>query len=88
MPKETDLVYADSSERCPVNLKFGEDQVLFLLNKGDDDFRLYLDGLEKRSLDTPFCVQVRPSPWDGLGLFTTKDCLPGDLLFSERPLVS
>jgi hypothetical protein len=89
MPKETDpsLVYVDNSERYPFKVEFGEDEVLFLLKK-DDDFRTFLDGLEKRSLDTQTCVEVRPSPLGGLGLFTTKDCSPGDLLLSERPMVS
>jgi hypothetical protein len=83
MPKETALVYVDGSECYPFNINFGEDEVLFLLEK-DDDLRTHIDSLEKRSLDTPTCVEVRPSPIGGLGLFTTKDCLPGDLLISER----
>jgi hypothetical protein len=56
--------------------------------KKDDKFGVFLDGLEKRSLDTPMCVEVKPSSLGGLGLFTTKNCLPGDLLLSERPMVS
>jgi hypothetical protein len=69
-------------------MNFGQDEVLFLLKK-DDYLRMpqVLDGLEKCSLDTPSCVQIRPSPLGGLGLFTTKDCLPGELLISERPMV-
>jgi hypothetical protein len=87
MPKPEDLVYIDGSLRYPVKVKLGEDELLFLLKK-DDELRTYLDGLEKRSLDTPTFIEVRPSPLGGLGLFTTKDCLPGDLLLSERPMVS
>jgi hypothetical protein len=88
LPEPRDLVYKDS-ELDPWRLKFGEDEVLFLLKK-DDDSRTYLTGndVERSSLDTPTCVEVRPSPLGGLGLFTTKDCLPGDLLISERPMVS
>jgi hypothetical protein len=71
----------------PFKVEFGDDEVLFMLRK-DDDFRTFVDGLEKRSLDTPTCVEVRRSPLGRLGLFTTKDCLPGDLLISERPMVS
>jgi hypothetical protein len=82
------LVYSDVTvERHPHKLNLGEDEVIFVLRK-EDDLRIYLDSLEKRSLDTPMCVEVRPSPLGRLGLFTTKDCLPGDLLFSERPMVS
>jgi hypothetical protein len=87
MPQGSDLIYPDGAERYPFKVNFGEDEVLFLLEK-DDDLRKHIDGLEKRSLDTPACVEVRPSPLGGLGLFTTKDCSPGDLLFSERPMVS
>jgi hypothetical protein len=90
LPNPTELYYIDSV-RYPLKLKFGREQkedVLFLLSKDDDSrFRTFLDGLEKRPLDTP-CVELRPSPLGGLGLFTTKDCLPGDLLLSERPMVS
>jgi hypothetical protein len=86
IPKVTDSPF-NGSKRYPLKLKFGEDEVLFLLNK-DDDLRTYLNGLEKRPLDTPSFVEVRRSPIHGLGVFTTKDCLPGDLLFSERPMVS
>jgi hypothetical protein len=74
------------AKRYPLKAEFGDDEVLFLLRK-NDDFRAFVDGLEKRSLDTPTCVEVRPSPIGGQGLFTSKDCLPGDLLFSERPMV-
>jgi hypothetical protein len=87
MPQESELIFANGSERYPFKLQFGEDEVLFLLEK-DDDLRTYLDGVEKRSLDTPISVEVKTSPLGGLGLFTTKDCLPGDLLLSERPMVS
>jgi hypothetical protein len=84
-----DLVDFDGSALCPSKLKFGEDEVLFLLDRNiDSGFRTYLDGIEKSSLNTPKCVEVRPSPLGGLGLFTTKDCLAGDLLLSERPMVS
>jgi hypothetical protein len=85
LPKH--LVYFNSKRR-PLRLKFGKDEVLFLLKK-DDDFHKYLIGndVDKRLLDAPTCVEVRPSPLGGLGLFTTKDCLPGELLFSERPMV-
>jgi hypothetical protein len=88
LPEPRDLVYVDS-KLDPLRLKFGKDEVLFLLKK-DDDFNKYLIGndVDKRLLDTPTCVEVRPSPLGGLGLFTTKDCLPGDLLISERPMVS
>jgi hypothetical protein len=83
---ETDLVFVEAG-RYPLKVEFGEDEVLFMLRK-DDDFRTFVNGLEKRSLDTPTCVEVRPSPFGGLGLFTTKDCLPGDLLLAERPMAS
>jgi hypothetical protein len=92
LPKPRDLFHKDS-ELHPLRLKFGKDEILFFLRK-DDDFRTYLIMIgndvepEKRSLDTPTCVEVRSSPTAGLGLFTTKDCLPGDLLISERPMVS
>jgi hypothetical protein len=75
------------SRRLPFKFVFGDDQVLFML-KADDDVLPLLGGLEKRSLDTPTCVEVKQSPLGGLGLFTTKDCSPGDLLLSERPMVS
>jgi hypothetical protein len=91
MPKETDLVYDDNTKRYPLKVKLGEDEVLFLLKKEDvPKFRIYLDDLAREpSLGTPKCVEVRPSPLgETVGLFTTKDCLPGDLLFSERPMVS
>jgi hypothetical protein len=81
------LLYADGFKRYPLKLEFGEDEVLFLLRK-NDSLRTYLDGLERRSLDTPTFVEVKQSPLGGLGLFTTKDCSPGDLLLSERPMVS
>jgi hypothetical protein len=75
------------ANRYPFKVSFGGDEVLFLLRK-HDDFRSFVDNLEKRSLGTPTCVEVRPSPLGGLGLFTTKDCSPGELLLSERPIVS
>jgi hypothetical protein len=84
MPRQLDLQH---SERHPLKLKFGNDEVLFLLQK-NDYLRTFLDGLKKCPLNTPLCVEVRPSPLGGLGLFTTKDCSPGDLLLSERPMVS
>jgi hypothetical protein len=83
---ETDPVFVEAG-RYPFKVEFGDDEVLFMLRK-DDDFRTFVDGLEKRSLDTLTCVEVRPSPLGGLGLFTTKDCLPGDLLLAERPMAS
>jgi hypothetical protein len=85
---ETDPVFVEAG-RYPFKVKFGDDEVLLMLRKNDDSgFRTFVDGLEKRSLDTPTCVEVRPSPLGGLGLFTTKDCLPGDLLLAERPMAS
>jgi hypothetical protein len=84
MPRQLDL---QPLERHPLKLKFGKDEVLFLLQK-NDNLRTFLDGLKKRPLNTPSCVEVRPSPLGGLGLFTTRDCSPGDLLLSERPMVS
>jgi hypothetical protein len=86
MPRPNDQV-PTISQRYALKVKFGRDEVLFQLRK-DDDFRSVIDGVEKRSLDTPTCVQVKPSPLGGVGLFTTKDCLPGDLLLAERPMVS
>jgi hypothetical protein len=67
--------------------KFGGDSVVFLLKDGDP-FLNVLRAVEDRPLDTPNFVEVRPSPIHGLGLFTTKDCSPGDLLLTERLLVS
>jgi hypothetical protein len=67
--------------------KFGGDSVVFLLKDGDPFLKL-LRAVEDRPLDMPNFVEVRPSPIDGLGLFTTKDCSPGDLLLTERLLVS
>jgi hypothetical protein len=81
------MVYIDGSERYPFRLRLQEDEVLFLLRM-DDEFRRYLDGLGRRSLETPTFVEVKESPLGGLGLFTTKDCSPGDLLIAERPMVS
>jgi hypothetical protein len=75
------------AKRYPLKAEFGKDEVLFMLMR-DDDFCSFVNGLEKRSLDTTTCVEVRRSPFGGLGLFTTKDCSPGDLLLSERPMVS
>jgi hypothetical protein len=86
MPKPKKSVHV-ITQRYSLKAQFGKDEVLFLLRK-DDDFRSVIDGAEKRSLDTPKCVEVRPSPLGGVGLFTTKNCLPGDLLLAERPLVS
>jgi hypothetical protein len=86
MPKPEDLVYNDGSLRYSFKVKLGEDELLFLVKK--DDLPTFLDSVEKRSLDTPTFVEVKPSLLGGLGLFTTKDCLPGDLLLSERPMVS
>jgi hypothetical protein len=54
----------------------------------DDVFRAILDKLENRSLDVPAFVEVKLSSTEGLGVFATKDCSPGDLILSERPLVS
>jgi hypothetical protein len=93
LPNPTELYYIDSV-RYPLKLKFGreekEEVLFFLKSLEDNDLLTLLDGTEKRSssLDAPTCVELRPSPLGGLGLFTTKDCLPGDLLLSERPIVS
>jgi hypothetical protein len=88
IPKEAEMGFTfHGLERIPFKFELGEDEVLFFLKKGGD-LPIFLESLEKRSLDTPACVEVRPSPLGGLGLFTTKDCLPGDLLLSERPMVS
>jgi hypothetical protein len=87
LPHSTELFYIDAF-RHPLKLKCGEDEILFLLKNLRGRFRTFVDGMDTRPLDTPTCVEVRPSPFHGLGVFTTKDCLPGDLLFSERPMVS
>jgi hypothetical protein len=82
-----DDIIPTMAQRYALKVKFGRDEVLFQLRR-DDEFRSVIDGAEKRSLDTPTYVEVKPSPIGGVGLFTTKDCLPGDLLLAERPMVS
>jgi hypothetical protein len=67
--------------------KFGGDSAVFLLKDGEP-FLKDLRAVEDRPLDAQNFVEVRPSPIHGLGLFTTKDCSPGDLLLTERLLVS
>jgi hypothetical protein len=74
-------------EYSPMGLRLGKDEVVFVL-RNDDPLRATFQGLEKRPLDTPSFVEPRPSPLHGWGLFATKDLQPGDLVFSERPLVS
>jgi hypothetical protein len=55
----------------------------------DHSLRKTLRRLEKCSVPVePTSVEVRPSATHGLGLFATKDFLPGDLVLSERPMVS
>jgi hypothetical protein len=70
-----------------VKLSLGDDQVAFVLPPEDPSRRYLYDGIDKRSLDTPNC-EVKPSPLGGLGLFATKRCVFGDLLFSERPMLN
>jgi hypothetical protein len=74
-------------EYCTFELKIGEDDVIGIFREFDI-FRAILDKIENRSLDVPAFVEVRPSSTEGLGVFATKDCSPGDLILSERPLVS
>jgi hypothetical protein len=70
-----------------LKLVLGDDQVAFVL-PDDHPARVPLNGIAKRSLETPDWVEIKPSPLGGLGLFTTKDCAKGDLLLSDRPMVS
>jgi hypothetical protein len=74
-------------EYSTFQLKLGEDDVVCIFLKEDEHFRAILDKLENRSLDVPAFVEVKPSSTEGLGVFATKDCSPGDLILSERPLV-
>jgi hypothetical protein len=76
-------------EYSPMRLRLGVDELVFVL-RNDDSLRATFQAVENRSLDKPSepFVEPRPSPLHGLGLFATKDLQPGDLLFSERPLVS
>jgi hypothetical protein len=83
-----DLVSDHDPNFSTLKLKLGEDEVVLLLRKEHvPSLSSYLNRLENRSLD-PSSVEVKPSPTGGLGLFATKDFLPGDLVLSERPMVS
>jgi hypothetical protein len=71
-------------------LTLGEDEVVLWLRKNRDTLKSLhadLNRLENRSLD-PSSVEVKPSATGGLGLFATKDFLPGNVVLAERPMVS
>jgi hypothetical protein len=70
----------------PFKVKLGGDEVVLVLHK-NHSLRKTLGRLENRSLDAS-SVEVKLSATGGLGLFATKDFLPGDLVLSERPMVS
>jgi hypothetical protein len=74
-------------EYSPMRLRLGRNEVILVL-LNNDPLRATFQAVEKRSLDTPSFVDVLPSPTHGYGVFATKDIQPGELLFSERPLVS
>jgi hypothetical protein len=81
-----DLIRDQFPNFSTFKLNFGEDEVVFLLRK-DQSLRDALNRVEKRSLE-PSSVEVKRSPLGGLGLFATRDFMPGELVLSERPLVS
>jgi hypothetical protein len=99
MPILSKLLVAELTEDLDANyiedysaysLKFeGEDDVVFVTEK-DDPFCVHFAGIKKRSrpLDTPMSVEFKSGPRNRPGVYAAKDCSPGEVMFSERPLVS
>jgi hypothetical protein len=90
-PKE--LVDVQAPGYIPFKLHLGDDETVFVLPK-NGPLHKALERLEwyslatRRLMATHSFVEVKPSPIGGLGLFATKDFVPGDVIISERPLVS
>jgi hypothetical protein len=83
-----DLIKHHNPRFSTLKITLGEDEVVLLLPKDCvQSVSSDLNRLENRSLDTS-PAEVKPSATGGLGLFATKDFLPGDLVLSERPMVS
>jgi hypothetical protein len=82
-----DLVKYHNPQISTFKITLGEDEIVFVLRE-DQSLRTDLNRLENRSLDPSPFVEIKSSPMGGLGLFATKDFIPGELILSERPMVS
>jgi hypothetical protein len=85
--QDCDPIYA-----APFKIQLEDDEVVFVLRKErSDTLRPAFSRLEENPVKLPgdpTSAEVRLSPIGGVGVFATKDFSPGDLVLSERPMVS
>jgi hypothetical protein len=91
------LVDDNGPKYVPFKLQLGNDETVYVLRPNDSVHKVLkiLENLplhEKCSMATQSFVEIKPSHMaqgpSGSGLFVTKDVLPGELIISERPMVS